>query len=149
MEYNENHFMKSANKKAMGMWLAIGIVISVAYVFEILKELKSVSFYIILELLCWGPFLAGLVVLKVKGWHTKLYQVVLAVGYCLFYTYIMMTAPGTLAFTYILPISCIIVIYKNKKLMVGVGSATIAILIFAIIRNYFNGMNTASDISNF
>ena len=41
MEYNEKYFAKSANKKAMGMWLAMVIVLSIAYIFEIKKGLKS------------------------------------------------------------------------------------------------------------
>lgn len=149
MEYNEKYFMERANKKAMIMWISIGIVISIAYVFEILKELKTVTFYVLLQLLCWGPCLAGFIVLKVKGWHTKLYQWILVAGYSAFYLYIMMTAPGTLAFTYILPIACILVIYKNKKLMITCGTITVIIVLGAIIRNYLNGMNTKADISNF
>ena len=32
MEYNEKYFAKSANKKAMGMWFAMSLVLSIAYV---------------------------------------------------------------------------------------------------------------------
>ena len=149
MEYNEKYFAKSANKKAMGMWLALAIVISGAYAIEIIKGLKSVEFYIIMELLCWGPFLAGLVVLKVKGWHTNLYQDIVGFGYGIFYLYIMMTSPGTLAFTYILPLMSMLIIYKNKNFIIRCGVLSVIIIVATIIRNYMNGMNTPSDISNF
>lgn len=149
MEYNEKQFAKSANIKAMFMWLVMCIVISVAYVFEILKGLKSVNFYIIMEVICWVPFIVGLVVLKVKGWHTKLYQDIVGFGFGFLYLYIMMTAPGTLAFSYILPLVSMLVIYKNRNFMIRCGIASIVVLIITIVRNYLNGMNTASDISNF
>lgn len=42
MEYNEKAFAKSANRKAMWMWLAMNLVLSVAYGIEILKGLKTV-----------------------------------------------------------------------------------------------------------
>ncbi len=149
MEYDEKYFAQSANKKAMGMWLAMGAVLSGAYAVEIIKGLKSVEFYIIMELLCWGPFLLGLVVLKVKGWHTKLYQDIVGFGYGTFYLYIMMTSPGTLAFTYILPLMSMLIIYKNKNFIFRCGIAAVAVVAITIVRNYFNGMNTPADISNF
>ena len=149
MEYNEKKYAASANKKAMGMWLAMLVVLSVAYVFEIIKGLKSIGFYIVLELLCWVPFIFGLIVLKVKGWHSKLYQDIIGFGFGFVYLYIMLTAPGTLAFTYILPLMSMLIIYKNKSFMLRCGLASVVVVVGTIIRNYLNGMNTASDISNF
>lgn len=149
MEYNEKQFAKSANKKAMGMWLVMSLVLSGAYAIEVVKGLKTPMFYLIMELLCWGPFLFGLVVLKVKGWHTKLYQDIVGVGYGVFYLYIMLTAPGTLAFTYILPLTSMLIIYKSKNFILRCGVASVAVVVGTIIRNYLNGMNTPNDISNF
>lgn len=149
MEYNEKQFAKSANKKAMSMWLVMSLVLSGAYALEVVKGLKTPCFYAIMEILCWGPFLFGLIVLKVKGWHTKHYQDIVGVGYGVFYLYIMLTAPGTLAFTYILPLTSMLIIYKNKTFILRCGIANVAVLIFTIIRNYLNGMNSSSDISNF
>ena len=45
MEYNEEYFAQSANKKAMAMWMVMGIVLSVAYVIEIVKGLRSIGYY--------------------------------------------------------------------------------------------------------
>lgn len=149
MEYDEKKFAASANKKAMWMWLAMGIVFSITYAIEILKGLKTPLFYVLLELCCWGPFILGLVVLKIKGTHTKYYQDIVGVGYGIFYLYIMMTSTGTLAFTYVMPLVSMMVIFKNKNFMVRCGIFNVAVIVAAIIRNYLNGMNTASDISNF
>ena len=149
MKYDENFFAKSANKKAMGMWLALNILLSVAYAVEIVKELKTISYYICMECLCWIPFVLGLIILKVKGWDTKLYQHIVGIGFGLFYFYIMLTSPGTLAFTYLLPLLCMMVIYKNRNFYIRYGITTMAILVFTIARNYMGGMNTPSDISNY
>lgn len=149
MEYNEKRFAESANKKAMGMWLALSIVLSIAYALEVVKGTKTASFYIIMELLCWGPFIFGLAVLKTKGWHTRLYHNIVGIGYGIFYLYIMLTAPGTLAFAYVFPMVSMLIIYKNKKFMIRCGVATVGILIFTIMRNFLAGMNTANDITNY
>jgi len=149
MEYNEKYFAKSANTKAMGMWLAMGIILSGAYSIEIIKGLKTVQYFILMEVICWVPFIAGLIYLKVKGWHAKYYQDFVGIGYGLFYLYIMLTSPGTLAFTYILPLMSMLIIYKNRNFILRCGIASVVIVCFTIVRNFMNGMNTANDVSNF
>ena len=116
MVYNEKDFAKRANQKAMGMWLTLNIILSAAYAIEILKGLKTIGYYLTMELICWVPFILGLMLLKTKGWHHKAYQYIVCIGFGAFYMFIMMTSPGTLAFTYLLPILCMMVVYKNKKL---------------------------------
>ena len=149
MEYDEKEFAKRANKRVMGMWLAMSVLLSVAYAVEVMKGSKTTSFYAIMLLLCWGPFVGGLVLLKIKGWHTKLYKDVVATGFGIFYLYIMLTAPGTLAFTYVLPIVGILIIYKSRSLIIRCGVANVVIVAFAIVRNYMSGMNTPADIANY
>ena len=149
MEYNEKAFAKSANQKAMWMWLSMNLVLSVTYAIEILKGLKTVQYYVIMELICWIPFILGLVWLKTKGSYHKGYQEFVGGGFVAFYAYIMLTSPGTLAFTYLLPILCILVIYKNRAFYMRYGIIAVIVLAITIVRNYNNGMNTPSDISNY
>jgi len=149
MEYNPKKFAQSANKKTMVMWLVMNLVLSVAYVFEIMKGLKTTQFYIIMELICWIPFIAGFIVVKIRGWNSRTYRYIAGMGFLCFYTYIMATAPGTLAFTYVLPLASILVIYKSRNFMIVHGVLTVLVVAGAIVRNFLNGMNTAADVSNF
>lgn len=149
MNYDEKKFAASANKKTMGMWLAMLLVLSVAYALEVVKELKTPQYFILMELIAWVPFIIGLIVVKVQGWHSNLYHNIAGIGYGVFYLYIMVTSPGTLAFTYVLPLVSMLIIYKKRNFIIRCGVATLGVLIFSIVRNYMNGMNTPSDISNF
>lgn len=149
MEYNEKKFAASANKKVMVMWLVMMLVLSIGYVLEVVRGMKSVSFLIGMELASWVPYIFGLIVLKIKGMHAKLYQDIACTGYGLFYLYIMVTCEGTLAFTYVLPMVGIMIIYKNQGLILRCGAFNAVLLVYCIIRNYMNGMNAAQDISNF
>lgn len=149
MGYNEKEFAKKANKKAMIMWMTLMIVLSVGYIIEVVKGMKSVPFLIGMELVSWGPFIVGLIAIRIKGWHTKLYQDIACIGYGLFYLYIMLTCQGTLAFTYVLPMVGIMIIFKNQELIFRCGTFNVVLLIICIIRNYMNGMNTKADISNY
>ncbi len=149
MGYNEKEFAKKANKKTMIMWMVLMIVLSVGYIIEVVKGMKSVPFLIGMELVSWGPFIVGLIAIRIKGWHTKLYQDIACTGYGLFYCYIMLTCEGTLAFTYVLPMVGIMIIFKNQGLIFRCGTFNVVLLIICIIRNYMNGMNTKADISNY
>lgn len=149
MGYNEKEFAKKANRKAMIMWMVLMLVLSVGYIIEVIRGMKSVSFLIGMELVSWGPFILGLIVLKIQGAHSKLYQDIACCGYGLFYLYIMLTCQGTLAFTYVLPMVGIMIIFKNQGLILRCGAFNVVLLIYCIIRNYMNGMNSSQDISNY
>ena len=149
MNYNPKEFAVQANKKAMMMWLMMSGVLSAAYVFEILKGAKTITYYAIMEIIAWGPVIAGFIVLKVRGWHTRAYRDICAGGYWLFYAYIMFTSPGTLAFAYVFPLLCMLVVYKDKKLILRYCVINMAILLITIVRNFMNGMNSSTDITNY
>ena len=65
MEYNAEYFAKSANRKAMIIWMTLGIVLSGAYVLEVVKGLRNIGYYILFLAICWLPFILGLVVMNV------------------------------------------------------------------------------------
>ena len=149
MEYNPKEFAKRADKNTLRMWLALIAVISLAYIIEILKGLKSIEFYIVLEILCWLPFILGLISLKINGWGTKRYRMIVTIGYWILYTYIMFTTEATLVFTYVLPLASMMIIYKSRNLMITQGVLTVVIVSATIVRNILAGKNTAGDISNY
>ena len=118
MNYDEKKFAASANKKTMGMWLAMLVVLSGAYAMEVVKGLKTPTYFLIMELIAWVPFIIGLIVVKIRGWKSSAYHNIAGFGYGFFYLFIMLTSPGTLAFTYILPLVSMFVIYKNRNFTV-------------------------------
>ena len=125
MNYDEKKFAASANKKTMGMWLAMLVVLSGAYALEVVKGLKTPTYFILMELVAWVPFIVGLIVVKIRGWKSRAYHNIAGIGYGLFYLYIMATSPGTLAFTYVLPLVSMLIIYKKKNFIIRCGVATI------------------------
>ncbi len=149
MEQNEKEFAKSANKKAMVMWLAMMAVLSICYVIEFMKGSKTLTYMILMQVIAWVPFAIGILVLKIKGWHTKLYQDIACTGYGIFYLFIMVTSSSMLTFAYVLPMVGIMIIFKNKGLILRCGIFNIAVLIYSIIRNYMSGMNSSADIADF
>ena len=61
----------------------------------------------------------------------------------------MFTSPGTLAFAYVFPLLCMLVVYKDRMLVVRYCALNIIILAITIFRNYANGMNSSTDVTTY
>lgn len=149
MEYSEEYFAKSANRKALLMWALLNVVLSVAYAIEIFKGLRTVTYYLAFLGICWIPWIVGIVILKIKGEHTAVFRTVIAVGYTLFYAFVMMTTNTKLSVIYILPLTSILILYKRRTYFLRCGIATIAIVAASIVKNYMAGLNSASDVTDY
>lgn len=149
MEYNEEIFKRSANRKAMIIWLTLNIVLSAAYAIEIIKGLRTTGYYTTFLLICWLPFAVGVLLLVVKGMGTSVYKEAVALGYGIFYTFVLLTTTSTIAFVYILPLTSMLILFKNRNYMLRVGIANIIITVAVIIKNYMSGMNSPTDITGY
>lgn len=105
--------------------------------------------YLIFLALCWLPLIFGEVLLRVKGWATELYRYDLVIGYGIFYTFVICTTASPIAFTYILPVTSLLVLYKNRKFMINCGIANALIIVGAAVYRYMLGFNSASDMKNY
>lgn len=149
MEYDEKYFAKSANKKLMWVWATLCSVLTVSYAIEIVKGLRTVSYFLVFLAFCWIPFIIGLVVLYVKGFDTKYYKDVIAFGYGFFYTFILLTTQSKLAFVFILPMISMMVLFKNQKYLLRTAVVCVFVLIISVVKNIKCGFNTPEDITNY
>ena len=113
MNYDASVSKEKANRKARIIWLIFLILLSANYGTDTSDGLYPVQSYIIFLILCWFPFILGEVLLRVKGWATDIYRLVLVIGYGIFYTFLLCTTASPIAFTYILPVISLLVLYKN------------------------------------
>ena len=149
MEYNESEFKEKANRKARKIWILFAALLSLNYGSDAANGLTSVTYFIIFLALCWIPLVAGEILLRVKGFATERYKYDLIIGYGIFYTFIVCTTPSPIAFTYILPVISLLVIYKNRRFMFHCGIANTIIIIISSVYHYMNGYNSLNDIKNY
>ena len=106
--------------------------------------------YIIFLILCWVPFFAGDLLLRIRGKADDRYRYALVIGYGIFYTFLICTTDSPIAFTYILPVVSLLVLYKDQKFMVGCAIANIASVIVSVFYHLVVlGQNTATDQKNY
>ena len=149
MTYDENVFKETANRKARKIWIVFAVLLSANYGSDASGGLYPTTSYLIFLALCWLPLIFGEVLLRVKGWATELYRYDLVIGYGIFYTFVICTTASPIAFTYILPVTSLLVLYKNRKFMINCGIANALIIVGAAVYRYMLGFNSASDMKNY
>lgn len=149
MEYDESVFKEKANRRARRIWLIFAILLSANYGSDLANGLSTSTYYIIFLALCWIPIISGEILLRAKGFATEAYKYNLVIGYGVFYTFVISTTESPIAFTYILPVTSLLVLYKNKKFMVTCGIVNSLIIAGSSVYRYMNGFNTASDLKNY
>ena len=149
MNYDESVFKEKANRRARKIWLIFAILLSANYGSDVANGIHAVPYYLTFLVLCWFPILIGEITLRVKGYDTELYRYILAIGYGIFYTYVICTTSSPIAFTYILPVTSLLVLYKNRKFMVTCGIVNSLIIIGSAAYRISLGFNSATNIKDY
>lgn len=150
MNYDEKLFKEKANRKARKIWLIFAILLSANYGSDFSHGLYSAGYYLTFLALCWIPFIAGEILLRIRGWDTTRYKFDLVIGYGIFYTYVISTTSSPIAFTYILPVTSLLVIYKDQLFMRYCGIVNAIIIIGSSIYRYMAlGMNSATNMKDY
>lgn len=150
MNYDENVFKAKANIKARRIWLIFSLLLTANYGADMSNGLYPSKQYLYFVLLCWIPFFIGELFLKIKGKTTDIYRYILVLGYGIFYTYLLCTTASPIAFTYILPVTSLLIIFKDRKFMLQCGIAnTISVVISIIYRYMVLSCTTAADVKNY
>ncbi|MBQ9768457.1 MAG: PilZ domain-containing protein [Lachnospiraceae bacterium] len=149
MDYDENIFKAKANRRARKVWLIFAILLTANYGADTANGLNDPLYYLTFVLLCWIPFFIGQILLKAKGMATDWYRFEIAIGYGIFYAFIIFTTPSPIAFTYIFPVTSMLVLYKNRKFMIQCGVVNSVLIVLSAVINYMNGYNSDADMKNY
>lgn len=149
MEYNELQFKKSSNMKAMLMWLVINIVLTGAYFLELVKGARNIKYIIIFCFFCWVPFIAGGIVMKIRGAGTVLYREIISYGYMVFFAFVVLTTTTNLTFTYIFPVVSLLILYKSRNMLIRLGIINMLILTASLVITIIKGEMDPNTITSF
>ncbi len=149
MEYDEAKFKRSANKKALSLWLVINILLTVTYALEVVKGVRDIPYYATFMAIAWVPFLVGVVFLKIKGMAWPWYKEIIAVGFGVFYLYVVYTTINPLAFAFIFPISSLLIIYKDRGMIIRCGIANVLAVGVVIARDMLSGTSFMDKMADY
>lgn len=150
MEYNEDIFKESANRKAKLVWMILNIILTLNYASNTSEGYYTASYLAVFLAVGWIPFFIGLVTLRITGRASSIYKEVVAIGYGLFYAFIIFTSDSPIAVIYILPLTSMMVLFKNRNYMIRCGIINILTVIFSgLYHYYYLGQNSIADAKNY
>ncbi len=149
MEYDEKYFKASANKKALLIWILIGSVLTIAYLVEWFKGTRSTPYTIVFSIICWGPVIATLILVKLKSWELSVCKHIIATGYLVFYFYVTFTAYDHITFAYIFPVVSMLMLYKDRGLMLRCGVANVLIVCISLVKDIMTAGLLHEDVVSY
>lgn len=127
---------QSMNKTANIGMTVLNFVLIFAYFFEVLKGGRTVASYIVFVALCILPVILANIEYRRKKASLAV-RYIWGIGFCLMYTYVMLTTSTDLAFCYVIVAFVILMVYIDLKFLYVVG---IYALLINIIRTVLFGM---------
>ena len=111
----------SRNKTALTGVGIMDVVLCLAYFLEVVKGVRDIVSYAVMVVLCIAPCVIAVFIL-LKKQDAKLVRYILAIGFLIFYTYIMMNTASDLSFCYVLVIFSVFIVYVDFKVSVILGA---------------------------
>ena len=149
MEYDEIYFRKSANKKAMTVWLVIATVLTVAYIIEMISGKRTPMYTVIFLIVCWVPIILSFCFIKLKGLETTYCKETIAVGYGLFFAFVAMTGTSQLTCMYVFPVVSMLLLYKDKNLMIRIGILNMLLIAVRLAKDIMVGNMTPQVVTEY
>ena len=121
--------MKHQNSTILKAWGITAGVLEIAYALEIVKGVRTVSFYLLFSAICLVP-LVGAIILYAKNIKPGIIKYMCAIGYGVFYAFMLFSGGNVLTCVYSLPILFVLVLTMDKKFIgfVGIGNVLINVI---------------------
>ena len=113
---------RAMNKIAVACHMVIGLVLELAYLLEVIKGSRTMGYYLIFSLITVIPILIELLLYLKSPGDLRL-KYVIGIGYTIFYLFVVFTTVNLIAFTYIIPICIVLMLYSDVKLCAWVSGA--------------------------
>ena len=137
---------RSRNKTALICMLVVNVVLALAYLLEVIKDVRSILSYAVVAVLCIAPSVFGLILYKTKP-SSKLIRYVLAIPFCFLYAYVMFTGTTMLTFSYIIVLMAVMVVYIEMRLLIILAVWAVLVNIGMIVKQIIGGTFTGTAVT--
>ena len=103
-QYDEAFFRAKTNKRARIAWLVLLIVACAYYIIKVSTGSMNVGYATFVCITGWIEYIAGSVILILKGKDYVGYKWIVGMLYMLFFAFISWTALDQISFVFILPL---------------------------------------------
>ncbi len=133
----EEH-VKKINKSLVWGWMLIVLILAVAYIGEVAKGERSITYLVVFMIFTAAPaaFVLFRYITKPDRFSLR-YEIV--AGYFVMYCFVMITGSTTMVFSYILPMLSLLVLFHQPKIIVFSGIASAIVNFISIFMRYTKG----------
>ena len=139
----EFHAGKATNKVALACHIVLGLVLELAYFLEVTKGARTIPYYIVFSVLALGPVVWEIIVYR---WDPENVRLKYYIGtlYMIFYIFVVFTTVNMIAFTFIIPIYMVLILYSDIRLCVAVsGGGFVVNVAFLAYQGVIGNLNKA------
>lgn len=144
----EKRLKEKQNFTALLGWGITMFILSLAYVIEVVKGLRTVPYIIGVLAIGDVPVLIALILYRIKRDHPAIRYLIVA-SYMVFYLINLIGSPYAVTVIYIVPILGAIAVYGSYRLVGSVCGAAFVSIVVRIIYCYMNGQRDAAAITEY
>lgn len=115
MNYKNLSDMQRANGTSVIAYSIMNIILVICYLIELLKGSRDITYYAIFCALALIPLIYCIVLYK-KNTDSPQIPYIMAVGFTIFYLFIIFTTTSPVAYTYAFMVAILLISYNNVKL---------------------------------
>lgn len=138
----------SKNFLALLSWSVTILILSIAYVIEVIKGTRTVPYVCVVLAIGIVPVIAGIIMYRMKP-EARALRLVMAVSYQIFYLINMIGSPYAVTVIYIIPIFAVVAVYGRALFCGIVCSTSVLIVLIRIIYGAAMGNTSPTDITQY
>lgn len=139
---------KAMNRVALACHMVLAAVLGLSYLLEVVKGDRTVGYYLIFLLLAAGPVIVEFLMYKRDPEAVRL-KYVIGVTYTVFYIFVVVTTVNVIAFTFIIPIYMVLILYSDLKLCICVVGTGFGINVIFTVWQGILGNIAAEDMATY
>ena len=134
------------NKRLLQSATILCVLITLAYILEVIKGARTLGYTIAVIVLALGPQIFGWIVYKSNNASDAVKHIV-AIGYAVMYCFVLFTTTNILVFTYVIPMLVILTLFDDKQYITIIGVGVVVVNIISIIISLKNGVITDTAVA--
>ena len=122
-------------------------ILEICYLIEVIKNSRTVGYFVVFSILALVPYFMCLFLYRADEENQKI-KYIMAIGFEIFYFFIIFTTTSPIAYVYAIMIAVILLSYDNIRLILGYMIGVCAGNIIAIGMEFAKGELVAADVAN-
>lgn len=135
------------NKNTLECWGLISCVFLISYFIEVLRGLRTISYFVVFLLILVIPYLYALFYNKKNNGSNLKLKYIFVISYMILYTFVMLTTVTYTTYVYVIPMVSILIAYCDRKLTSVMFLYVIIINLICIYLQYNDFINNGSILT--